>query len=537
MENIKLNNVTSSFNEIISFDENSNFKRMDETAAIEYFLNCNDEVIKNAFLDKFAIYIKKGLEAREFPNNTMQDLMFVIYYLYDDPFFLLVQFDELVESITARFWHRKFLFSNIDTKENMKRYFSIITDIISDVKDTDSHSDLKLSTELKTQLIMYRNDVEFNKRKKAFLDQYKDVDEEQLKKAFEYYISKEYKEDGSKRNKLGFFGYNEDRCNRYEIYHRAYTYSLKTYGDEKTKELFQPSGGKYLITICENSNLDDFLNLKRTVASSYLNIYGNTYDLSLGVFGNRNYKNKLEELFDKVNKSFTKDFKQVVLKYKAIMEEDKNSMIQAIIDKVDFHSFVESDCRSIKDYCERKGIDTAVFKKALSYLNDENMLRKIEEKKQELSSTRFAIINSKADRIVDYMIHGVPIDDKETREFDYLDYKIMTNLELDDFRKIVGKNASPETARVVGKFVGKHKNSRNISISSILESKTIIGYGTDKEHEITEEEKLATIEYLRDNHLISKNGTIDSKIYNIAIKRYLSGTLFDENIRKINLKI
>ena len=200
------------------------------------------------------------------------------------------------------------------------------------------------------------------------------------------------------------------------------------------------------------------------------------------------------------------------------MEEDKNSMIQAIIDKVDFHSFVESDCRSIKDYCERKGIDTAVFKKALSYLNDENMLRKIEEKKQELSSTRFAIINSKADRIVDYMIHGVPIDDKETREFDYLDYKIMTNLELDDFRKIVGKNASPETARVVGKFVGKRKNSRNISISSILESKTIIGYGTDKEHEITEEEKLATIEYLRDNHLISKNGTIDSKIYNIAIK-------------------
>ena len=50
----------------------------------------------------------------------------------------------------------------------------------------------------------------------------------------------------------------------------------------------------------------------------------------------------------------------------------------------------------------------------------------------------------------------------------------------------------------------------------------------DKEHEITDEEKLATIEYLKQHHLVSKNGVIDSKVYNIAIKRYLAGTLFTE---------
>ena len=45
---------------------------------------------------------------------------------------------------------------------------------------------------------------------------------------------------------------------------------------------------------------------------------------------------------------------------------------------------------------------------------------------------------------------------------------------------------------------------------------------------VAEEEKLATIDYLKQHHLVSKNGVIDSKVYNLAIKRYLAGTLFTE---------
>lgn len=85
------------FNKIISFDENTEFERVNEKIAVEYFLNCSDEDLKKVFLDKFDIYIKKGLNSKVYTNNTMQDLMFIIFYLYDDPYSLLVQFNRLVE--------------------------------------------------------------------------------------------------------------------------------------------------------------------------------------------------------------------------------------------------------------------------------------------------------------------------------------------------------------------------------------------------------------------------------------------------------
>ena len=158
------------------------------------------------------------------------------------------------------------------------------------------------------------------------------------------------------------------------------------------------------------------------------------------------------------------------------------------------------------------------------------MLKQIEEKKQRLASTRFAIVNSRVDRIVDYMMNGVPLDNNTTREFDYLDYKLMTKLELDEFKKLAcdNGNANADIVRAVSRFIGKNKNVRKTNIRSILDAKNIVGYGTENEHEITDEEKLATIDYLKQHYLVSKNGVIDSKVYNLAIKRYLAGTLFTE---------
>ena len=202
--------------------------------------------------------------------------------------------------------------------------------------------------------------------------------------------------------------------------------------------------------------------------------------------------------------------------------------IDCLIESVDYEEFLRSNCRSIKEYCNSKNISVDLFKKGLSYLKDEVMLKQIEEKKQRLASTRFAIVNSRVDRIVDYMMNGVPLDNNTTREFDYLDYKLMTKLELDEFKKLACDNANANIVGAVSRFIRKNKNVRKTNVQSILNAKNIVGYGTDNEHEITDEEKLATIEYLKQHHLVSKNGVIDSKVYNLAIKRYLAGTLFTE---------
>lgn len=508
------------FNNILSFDENNEFERVNEKTAIESFFTCSDSSIKESFLEKFANYIKRGLEEKKFPNDTMQDLMFTIFYLYDDPYPLLIQFNELIENISSCN-NDRINFNGLDKITNQCQYIKVIRNIISDIEHDKSYSDLNLSSDFKKKLIKYRNDIEFNRKKDALLSEYGSLDEQELKKSFEYYISKEYKKDGTKKRAYGFLeGFNNisDKCNRYETYRQAYTYSLKKYGDEETRKLFQPSAHKYVVAICEGNDLNDFLSLKRAITLESVNLY----DLSLTLFGSsEQYQDCLKELFDKVNNSIGKDFEPVVVKY----QKDE---LQYIMETVDFQSFLTSNCKSIKEYCERKNIDISLFKKGLLCLKDQVLLRQIEEKKQKLATIRFAPIASKIDKIVEYIMNGIQLDDNTTREFDYLDYKLMTKLEFNDFKKIACKCADANIVRAVSKFIGKNNKNSKTNVRSILQTQTIVGYGTDKEHEITEEEKLATIEFLKHNHLISNNGTVDSKIYNIALKRYLTGTLFDE---------
>ncbi len=234
----------------------------------------------------------------------------------------------------------------------------------------------------------------------------------------------------------------------------------------------------------------------------------------------------LRELFNEASNSLLRDFEGINIDSSEI--EKKN--IQAIIDEVNFPEFLKSEDKSIKYYCSKKGIDISLFNIALGYLKDEVLLKQIEERKQQLSSTRYAVLNSKIDKIIYYIMNGVPMDNEKTRKFDYLDYKLMIALEFDDFKKLAcdNGNANADIVRAVSRFIGKNKNVRKTNVQAILDAKNIVGYGTENEHEITEEEKLSTIEYLRYHHLVSDKGIIDSKVYNIAIKRYLAGTLFTE---------
>ena len=171
------------FNKIISFDEKTMFERVNEKNAVEYFLNCSNDDLKKVFLDKFDIYIKKGLNSKVYTNNTMQDLIFIIFYLYDDPYSLLVQFNRLVEETNGCYTDYYYIinFDNLDKKENQYRYIRTIREMISDIQISESYSDLSLSRDFKDKLIKYRDDIEFNKRKNSFLNEYGELDIEELK--------------------------------------------------------------------------------------------------------------------------------------------------------------------------------------------------------------------------------------------------------------------------------------------------------------------------------------------------------------------
>ena len=96
-------------------------------------------------------------------------------------------------------------FDNLDKRENQYRYIRTIREMVSDIEISESYSDLSLSRDFKDKLIKYRDDIEFNKRKNSFLKEYGELDIEELKISFDYYMSKEYMDNGARRKSWAFY--------------------------------------------------------------------------------------------------------------------------------------------------------------------------------------------------------------------------------------------------------------------------------------------------------------------------------------------
>lgn len=67
------------------------------------------------------------------------------------------------------------------------------------------------------------------------------------------------------------------------------------------------------------------------------------------------------------------------------------------------------------------------------------------------------------------------------------------------------------------------------NINQELDSKTILLVHGEM-HEVTKDEKLSTIEYLK-----SKNLPLYYAVYSVALRRYLNGILFDKKENKLKV--
>lgn len=501
----------SMFYQFISLDmSKADVVNVSEEDAVRYFIHHATEEEKKLFLKQFSTYIQKYLEI---PNRDFvkeKNLMFEAFLLYDNYFPVLA------------------LFPNYTEKDRVKGaafyndIYGRVLDLYCSESSNEEEASRELSVDLMKEIKEYRMDRDFLKRKDSFLKMYGQVDSKVLKDAYTLYVTKEKSPDQAFFNPDIYT--EEDKYVSYNIFRYAYTYALGTLGLSRKEMdiLFHtphyPCEERVYYDFCAIPDLSDTIMLKDLIVK-YLPKMPDYLKLSLSFYKSGKYTDDLRSLFDQAYASLDEDIRPV----KERIEKKRQS---EFIQSADIQGFLDSNCSSVSQYCKQKGISTYLFSQALSFSSEE-VQRQVEEKKKAERSQLYAVVTSKVRRIADQIIHGIVLDNNTVREFDYLDYKLATNLSNEDFKKIARNILPEEEQRAVYRFIGKNKSSGCINVKQELSGSRIFNINGVM-HEVTEEEKLATMDFLRAQGL-ARNG-IERNVYSLALRRCVCGTLFDEHV-------
>lgn len=130
-------------------------------------------------------------------------------------------------------------------------------------------------------------------------------------------------------------------------------------------------------------------------------------------------------------------------------------------------------------------------------------------------------------QIIEYLKNGVE-ENGEIREFDIFDYYQITKLTPRSLYLTVVENEddfTDEDRKLFYSFVVRSLNDTKLQIKELMSMKHIVVVD-DIPREITDEEKMGIINYLKDNKLPRT-----SNMYAIVLKKYLEGDIvFEKNI-------
>lgn len=178
-------------------------------------------------------------------------------------------------------------------------------------------------------------------------------------------------------------------------------------------------------------------------------------------------------------------------------------------------------------FCTEKNIDLSFFNKLLLILQkyDKKFYEKYSLFVESKRKKQFEYIMQNINNIVIEIASGVKENDS-VRSYDFLDYCLATSLSLDEFEQLCKDSSlSGYKLRKVRAFVAKNLYVGSRKTKTVLDEKLII-----KGREITKKEKELILKYLKDNHV-----AFNEKVYMIALRRYLNGTLLIEQKKKTRM--
>ncbi|MDD6224449.1 MAG: hypothetical protein PUB18_05575 [bacterium] len=182
---------------------------------------------------------------------------------------------------------------------------------------------------------------------------------------------------------------------------------------------------------------------------------------------------------------------------------------------------------SIDNFCRKKNISVSTFEEYLDIIErcDPEIFEQYHALLNHKQSSTYAILKSKILEIAKLLQDGVVEENNVTREFNMLDYFRITKLDYGQFIRLASSICTTDQFRSIRTFIAKNKPIP-LNIKEELAAKTIVAG-----REVTTEEKLTILEYMKKNHL-----PMYIKVYNLVKKEYLDGKIVLETKENVNQK-
>ena len=181
--------------------------------------------------------------------------------------------------------------------------------------------------------------------------------------------------------------------------------------------------------------------------------------------------------------------------------------------------FSDTEAYSLGEFCENKGISLSKMNAAISLTkNDSKLSEAYDAKMSEFKAGRNGSGGARVKDIYDSFLNGIVRSDGSVRPFNYLDYKLMTDMPIRQFGKVVIGEFGEDLA--LKDFVRRHQDLVKYNEDCLLKEKYVIVVD-GVSHEVTEEEKQAAFSFIQEHNLPK-----EAKLYGLVIRGALNGDLF-----------
>lgn len=248
------------------------------------------------------------------------------------------------------------------------------------------------------------------------------------------------------------------------------------------------------------------------------------------------YRNNLkdeekEQLEDSIKNKIDESKKRIKQK------KDKKRLLELKekVTTIDFSVFLDDKIKSIDDFCALMNISKDCYYEYLNIIKclDNSLYLAIKEKnnKNRIRTNDEVLEVDKVVDIANQIKNGCLDVNGNTRNFELLDYFLQAKLGPGKFIDIYRKSeeSDEDVVMALRAFFDNNdffeSNNNLLSINTELSSTTIL-LVEGSPYEVTREEKEEVINYLKEQEI-----PINIKIYKQALKRYLNGTLIQENIQ------
>lgn len=363
--------------------------------------------------------------------------------------------------------------------------------------------------------------IETNKAKKELKENYSNTNMNDLQKAYNAFLINSDLTEFLKSNNISF-DECEEMAKAYSLLYLNMDLSMwvsKFKNRLIFKHKYDEMYDKLIVLIDNGGNINELKKEQKNIENInlYFWYYINKHKKNLS------FKEK-EELEKELNLKLKAILKQIETdkkkKREISKERKKTRENNLIIEQVNFNLFLDDSITSVEEFCKIFDISPSQFEQCILYFveNNNKLGLKIREKLEKISYHKQ---NKEKDMIIfikDKIINGIKTENG-IRKFDVLDYFLITDISFMKFVYAAKKYLTNEEMRNIRTFFNSQTLGCIVDRKTERNAKTILNI-EGAPYTVTSNDVDKVFNFLIDNDV-----TLYTKVYKIALKRYINGTL------------